>query len=838
MISRTLLLAGASSAALFALPAFAADAGAAADAADQQSSVGTGAHDTSDDIVVTARHRDESSQEVPIAISVIGGEHIDNTGAFNVGRLQQLTPALQFYSSNPRNTSVNIRGFGAPLGLTNDGIDQGVGIYVDDVYYSRVASSTFDFLDVQQIEVLRGPQGTLYGKNTTAGAINITTRPPTFDFEARAELSVGNYGFVQGKAVVSGPLSETVAVRLAVSETKRNGTIHNITNGQDQNDLDNTGLRAQLLWKPSSSLEITLAGDYNHQNAVCCTTVFAGYVPTQKAANRQYPTISGVQGYALSAAAQDPFNRLTDVDAEIRAKQSIGGVSLKAKLDLGANDSITSITAWRYWDWDPSNDRDFTALPITTISQNPSKQRQFTQELRYNHHSDKLDFQIGSFFFTQKVNTDGSQVQGAAATKWLLSPNGGATNAYNNNVLNGLTSTNTIRFRNTSWSVYGQASWHPLPGLTIQPGVRLNYDKKSGSYNAVVTTANGTVLDTSALLIPTASQTVAQQWQVAQLGVLLPENYSPSFSNWNVSYDLTLGYDITNNIHTYATYSKTFQTGGINLNGVPAALSGLPLLNFQTVQPESVHSYEIGVKSQFWDRKITLNLAAFRTDISNYQASFSSNNSASLAVIRGYIANVPKVRSQGLEADFSVRPSERFNAYLNFAYTDATYRDFKNAPPPIELSGGSTFVGTNCTIPAVRSTNVSPASCDISGQRLPGVSKYALSFGAEGNLPVALFGQSGQIYAGVDGSYRSDYYTNATPSPAALLPAYTLTNFRAGWRSDRDAPGVKVDVFGWVRNAFNTGYFEQLQVAPNSVGLLVGNLGDPQTFGGTVKLSF
>src|SRR6195952_5746541 len=452
MISRSILLAGAASAALFALPAFSADD---APPPEQQSSAGTGANDTAEDIVVTARHRDESAQLVPVAISVIGGDHIATPGAFNVGRLQQLTPTLQFYSSNPRNTSVNIRGFGAPLGLTNDGIDQGVGIYVDDVYYSRVASSTFDFLDVQQIEVLRGPQGTLYGKNTTAGAINITTRAPTFDFEGRAELSVGNYGFVQGKAVVSGPLSDTVAVRLAVSETKRNGTIHNITTGQDQNDLDNTGLRAQLLWKPTSNLAITLAGDYNHQSAVCCTTVFAGYVPTLKAANRQYPAVSLAQGYALSAAARDPSNRLTDVDAEIRARQSIGGASLKAQLDLGAG-SLTSITAWRFWNWDPSNDRDFTGLPITTISQNPSKQRQFTQELRYNHHSDKLDFQIGSFFFTQKVATDGSQVQGAAATKWLLSPNTGVNNVYNNNVLNGLTSTNTIRFRNTSWSVYGQ----------------------------------------------------------------------------------------------------------------------------------------------------------------------------------------------------------------------------------------------------------------------------------------------------------------------------------------------------------------------------------------------
>ena len=190
-------------------PAFAENTEAVVLDQEARSSAGTGDTDAPEEIIVTARRRDETAQEVPIAVSVIGGDQIDNTGSFNVGRLQQLTPTLQFYSSNPRNTSVNIRGLGVPFGLTNDGIEQGVGIYVDDVYYSRVASATFDFLDVAQIEVLRGPQGTLYGKNTTAGAINITTRQPTFNFEGRAEVTIGNLNFKQAKAAISGPLSDT-----------------------------------------------------------------------------------------------------------------------------------------------------------------------------------------------------------------------------------------------------------------------------------------------------------------------------------------------------------------------------------------------------------------------------------------------------------------------------------------------------------------------------------------------------------------------------------------------------------------------------------------------------
>ncbi len=198
------------------------------------------------DIVVTARRREEQVQDVPIPISVVGVKELDSTGSFNVQRLQQLQPALQFYSSNPRNSSINIRGLGAPLGLTNDGIDQGVGVYIDDVYFSRVAVATLDFLDVQQVEMLRGPQGTLYGKNTAAGAINITSKAPSFDFEGRTEVTVGNLEFKQAKASVSGPLGDNVAVRLGLSTTSRKGTIFNVASGNYVNEQDNIGLRGAV----------------------------------------------------------------------------------------------------------------------------------------------------------------------------------------------------------------------------------------------------------------------------------------------------------------------------------------------------------------------------------------------------------------------------------------------------------------------------------------------------------------------------------------------------------------------------------------------------------------
>jgi iron complex outermembrane receptor protein len=246
-------------------------------------------------IIITARRRAEASQDVPLAIATLDGRTINETGAFSVQKIQSLAPSLQVYSSNPRNTAVNIRGIGVPYGLTNDGFEQGVGIYVDDVYYSRPASAVFDFLDVAQVEVLRGPQGTLYGKNTTAGAINIRTNQPTFEFEGSAEVSLGNYDFKQAKAAVSGPLTEGVAARIAVSATDRRGTIYNVTSGNWIQEQDNLGVRGQLLFRPSDNIDITLTGDYSTQNPECCGTVFVGYGPTQRLASRQFPALAAAQ---------------------------------------------------------------------------------------------------------------------------------------------------------------------------------------------------------------------------------------------------------------------------------------------------------------------------------------------------------------------------------------------------------------------------------------------------------------------------------------------------------------------------------------------------------------
>lgn len=825
-----------SSAALLAVPAHAAPVPAAdpvADPAAAEAAEGEG-----NAIVVTARRRVEDVQEVPVAISVLSAEKIDATGAFNIQRVTQLQPTVQFYSQNPRNTFINIRGIGAPFGLTNDGFEQGVGIYIDDVYYNRIASATLDFVDVDSIVTLRGPQGTLYGKNTTAGAINITTRAPSFELEGKAEVSLGNIGFKQGKASISGPLSENLAARISATGTNRRGTVFNTTTNSYIQSQDNVGVRGSLLWKPNSDIAVTLSGDWNLQDPICCAFSYGGYGKTQRSLARQYPalvTAAQVLFPNFTPANAGPFTYTTDTDAALSARNEHGGLSLRAVWDADDSNTLTSISAWRYWDWGPANDRDYTGFPVYTKVNNPTKQNQYTQEFRFNHQGNGFDFVAGLFGFHQQIRTSGIQQTGRAASKWLLNPSDALSN--NPDVLNNVVAINDIRLDNTSLAAYAKLNWEVTDRFVVSPGIRVNYDKKDGLYDSVVT---GTASDGTRQVVSAVpgSPYYTDRWTAAQRGIQASQYYAPKLSAWNLSYDLNLRYEVAGDINLYATYARSFKTAGINLNGVPADSTGAAIPSTFTIKPEKVDHFEAGIKTQFWDRRATFNISGFWTEIENFQASVSNGQ---LGTVRGYLANADKVRSRGVEADFTVRPSDRFSAYVSGAYTDASFTKFCDAPPPPELAGGSStgiVVTGKCSYTgkigaAGQPGSVSPPFVDVSGAVLPGVSKWAASWGAEYNLPSALFDQDGQFYLGYDASYRSRWSSNPSPSIYTWVDGYALHNFRAGFRT------AKFDAFVWVRNAFKKDYIDlYLAGTGGNTGLIAAYAGDPQTWGGTIKFAF
>jgi iron complex outermembrane recepter protein len=372
-----------------------------------------------DTVVVTSRRRKEVLQEVPLSVSVIGGAKVEESGAFNVNRVKEFVPSLQLYTSNPRNTGINIRGLGSPFGLTNDGLDPGVGFYVDGVYYARPAAATLDFIDIERIEVLRGPQGTLFGKNTTAGAINITTKKPSFKSGSNFELSTGNYGYIQGKISTTGALSKKLAARVSLTGTQRDGVIDNVKTNTKTNSISNFGFLGQLLYLVSDKTSITFSGDAAIQRPDGYAQVVAGVVQTKRAAYRQFGAIIKDLNYTLPS--QNAFDRLTDSDTPWKSDNDLGGATATVDSKIG-NGTFTSTTAYRYWNWNPSSDRDFTGLQALSKSQNASKHKQWSQEFRYSGEiASNVSAVFGLFGIGQEIKIDGLEESGKDQWRFVQS---------------------------------------------------------------------------------------------------------------------------------------------------------------------------------------------------------------------------------------------------------------------------------------------------------------------------------------------------------------------------------------------------------------------------------
>ena len=742
-------------------------------------------------VLVTARRVEEVAQQVPIPLTVVTRGQVENAGAFNVNRLKELIPTVQFYSTNPRNSAINIRGLGAPFGLTNDGLEPGVGLYVDGVFYARPAAATLDFLDVERIEVLRGPQGTLFGKNTTAGAINVTTRRPSFTKGADFELNLGDLGFVQAKASVTSPIGSKVAARLSFSGTQRDGTIFNVKTRQDVNDLDNVGMRGQVLVTPSDALAILWTADYTRQRPDGYTQVVAGVAPTLRPANRQYTQIAADLHY--TAPSVNAFDRVTDVDTPLRSYQDLGGSALNVDWKIGRG-LLTSTAGWRYWNWNPSNDRDFIGLPVTTISAAPSTQRQWSEELRYaGPVTPRASFVVGGFVFHQTIDSNPAfrQEQGSAAARFLLAPTAAAATP---GLLDGYGYDQYVSYANTSAAAFGQIDFAITDRLRLLPGLRVNYDQKNVNFDQRI---YGGLQTTDPALV------------ALQLSVLAPQKYTADVGDSNLSGQLSTSYRVSDGINAYATYATGFKSVGLNLNGLPTDAANQPVLSSAVVKPEDVRHVEVGLKTTLW-RGTTANLTAYDTSIRNFQTQVTN---ASVGVLRGYLANAGTVRVRGAELDANSRMNSNVSFYGAAAYTDGRYLTFPDAPPPLEDTGG-------------------PAFKDISGSILPGISRWALSFGGEYGRSRSLFGHPGRFFGAVDTSYRSSFSSSASYSKYLVADGYALLNVRVGFRSDR-----AWTVFLWSRNLLDENYFELLTAAPGNTGLIVGQPGDGRTIGLTLRLS-
>lgn len=745
-----------------------------------------------EEVLITSRRRQEEIQAVPIAVSVVSGALMEETQAFNVNRLKELVPTVQLYSSNPRNTTLNIRGLGSTFGLTNDGIDPGVGFYVDGVFFARPAVTALDFIDIDQIEVLRGPQGTLFGKNTTAGAFNITTRRPRFQPDATIESSFGNFGFIQARGSVTGALSKKFAGRLSFSGTKRDGLIYNVATQKYTNNLNNLGVRGQLLYIPSENVEVLVAADVTRQRPDGYAQVVAGVVETKRAPFRQFNQIILDLDYVLPST--NPFDRIIDHDTPWRSDSDLGGVSINVNADLWGG-TLTSTSAWRYWNWDPSNDRDFTGLQALSLSQAPSRHDQWSQEIRYaGDFSNKLSGVVGVFSLWQDLRSSPYHTEESGIHQWRFVQNNQNPLWRTPGLLDGF----GIRTRNSlqsfSGAVFGQLDWKINEKLNLLPGLRWNYDEKQVYFNRE--TYGGLQTEDPALI-------------ALQQSVYNDQEFEAFVDESNFSGQLTLTYRPSKKINSFGTFSTSFKPVGINLGGLPRD-GGRTMIELARIEPEYVSHIELGLKTTPISNT-TLNIVAHVTDIKNFQTLVQTPD---LSVNRGFLANAERVNVSGVEIDFSIKPRKSFQAFGALAYTDGKYVKFTNAPVPLEEVGGESFK-------------------DISGGRLPGVSRWAGSFGGEWTKGAKFLGLSGKFFVGSELFFRSEFSSSPSPSQFMNIDGYGLLNARTGFRGDNG-----FSMFIWSRNLTDTQYFEQLLPGAGNAGHIAAVLGDPRTIGITLKFNF
>ena len=350
--------------------------------------------DTSDEIIVTATKRAQTLQEIPVAVSVVGASEIERAEIQDLRDLQSLVPSLQINQlQSSANTNFIIRGFGN--GANNAGIEPSVGVFVDGVYRSRSASQISDLPNLQRVEVLRGPQSTLFGKNASAGVISIVTQKPQFETQGSVEASYGNFNSFRVKGDVTAPLSETVAFSLSGNFNSRDGYAEDLATGNEINELNRWGVRGQLFFEPSDNLEFRLIADYDEIDEVCC--VAANLI--------NGPTGGAVQGSGGQINGEDPFSY--DVFGNFDSINEVenSGISLQADYEIGDFATLTSITSYRTSDLVQNADSDFTSADLIGNNFNDTQIDTFTQEVRLTSNStdSRFDWMIGGYYFDESV---------------------------------------------------------------------------------------------------------------------------------------------------------------------------------------------------------------------------------------------------------------------------------------------------------------------------------------------------------------------------------------------------------------------------------------------------
>jgi iron complex outermembrane recepter protein len=660
--------------------------------------------------IVTATLRNENLQDVPIAVSAFNAEALEKAGVKDVKSLDQVSASFNMNSTQTESggTTVRIRGVGTTG--NNTGLESAVGIFLDGVYLSRPGIAMGDLMDVQQIELLRGPQGTLFGRNTSAGAVSIKTAKPNLNnFEGFANATYGNYDLMSVQGGVSAPLAEgTMGFRLSGAYRKRDGYIRNVVGGES-NNKNRYLLRGQLYWEPNADLNVRIIGDYSKSDEKCCDAIvlkessyatvpvaFVGGAPITSFGANGLPNNGGITVSGFDAFKDGRSSN----NFELTDKIKQWGMSGTIEYDLGGA-QLTAITGYRDFNAQSTQETDLSTLRVFSVSTPSSAstnntQRAFTelktfsQELRVaGSLGDKFDYLVGGYFVREKIRevqaiTLGSDFQAyisAPLTSVGVPGPNSALNIFAGGVSASGNYANNLFTQNArNFSVFTNNTFRLTDALAVNFGVRYSSDRKRGAFSQLSASSPACLSAVSriGLLSPgfggsTLPGAAAQltcfpfTTQANALGAatasvpFLPITFDRVFKDNELVYTGKLTYEASSNINTYLSYTHGYKSGGFNLD--PAAAAGGANPAFKS---EKVNAFEFGLKTKLIDNALTANLAVFHQDLTDFQV-------LEFTGVQFQTFNVPKAKSTGFELETIARLSNEFSFNTSITYSDARY---------------------------------------------------------------------------------------------------------------------------------------------------------------------
>ncbi|QDH74380.1 TonB-dependent receptor [Brevundimonas sp. M20] len=790
---------------------------------------------TIDDIIVTAQKREQNLQDVPIVVTSLPAEALENAGVRDIKDLQILTPGMTVTSTQSEaSTTARIRGVGT-VG-DNPGLESSVGVVIDGVYRSRNSVGFGDLGEMSRIEVLKGPQGTLFGKNTSAGVINILTEAPSFTPGFSGEATAGNYGAMGVSGSVTGPITDQLAFRLYAGRRVRDG-FYDVDTGDgprtqtDDANQDFFTTRGQLLWLPNDNTSIRVIADYTSRDEYCCAGVQIRTGPT-------YPFVDALStgtGQRPPAAGFGPLPFSRQAFSNRGTGQDIHdmGVSVEANIDmpgLFGGATLTSITSWRDWNGEIGMDIDYTGADILYREQDGDygySVDNLTQELRLAGSNERIDWLVGVFATRERIGRADSYYFGAdygpflsllltaqlnAATAGSPTPPGpipinpgrvgcftatGQTAAGLGGCLYGLVPATGPGFtvgqgvedfyeqESTSYAIFTNNTWHVTDKFDLTLGLRYTIDDKSldarqrnvngnGATCAAFAANAGAIAGAlGAAAAPTIIGNACLPWANAAFN---NRNISESFDDGELSGTIKAAYRINDSIMTYASYARGYKSFGYNLDRVQTGVTPVASLLFPS---EVVDSYEAGVKMTLLNRTVLLNATYFDQTFTDFQL----NTFLGTAFV---VESIPELTSRGVDADFLwFTPIDGLSLGGGLTYTNTEYGNFTAA----DLTNPGNF----------------PQLSLLPGSRASFAPEWSAS--ASINYERSI-GNGGRVGFSLAAKYMSDYNTGSDLLPYKAQDAFTTVNGRISIGTEDERWTVDI----WAQNLTDEEY---VQVAYN-----------------------